>query len=280
MVIEHPNRFLLQNHYRNDRGDDIFLFVNASLREAVGSNIAFSKGIYQGRTAWVYNPATDEKQLLQLDEGEFWLYLPPTETLFVIFEDENRGSHSSPKLGEVPEGRRSVSTQEWSPAYNEGQHYFTIPMQWHLTLTHAIEGWTRDTVMQELCDLRETQFKDFSGTIVYTARFHLDSITDDTLQDVTYTPESLEDIDLGQVYDICELTVNGTPCGVRWYGERIYNNLGGLLHAGDNVIEIKVTTTLNNYVHTLTDNGVVQHFVLKRNVPTTPAGLVGPVSFY
>ena len=121
---------------------------------------------------------------------------------------------SSPKLGEVPEGRRSVSMQEWSPAYNEGQHYFTIPMQWHLTLTHAIEGWTRDTVMQELCDLRETQFKDFSGTIVYTARFHLDSITDDTLQDVTYTPESLEDIDLGQVYDICELTINGTPTAV------------------------------------------------------------------
>ncbi|MBP5541657.1 MAG: glycoside hydrolase family 2 [Bacteroidales bacterium] len=266
VVIEHPNRFLLQNHYRNDRGDDIFFFVNASLREAVGSNIAFSKGIYQGRAAWVYNPATDEKQLLQLDEGDFWLYLPPTETLFVIFEKSDLAA--------------IAHATEWSPAYNEGQHYFTIPMQWHVTLSHAIEGWTRDTVMQELCDLRETQFKDFSGTIVYTARFHLDSITDDTLQDVTYTPESLEDIDLGQVYDICELTVNGTPCGVRWYGERIYNNLGGLLHAGGNVIEIKVTTTLNNYVHTLTDNGVVQHFVLKRNVPTTPAGLVGPVSFY
>ena len=173
----------------------------------------------------------------------------------------------------------------WSPAYNEGQHYFSIPMLWHLTLHHAIEGWTRDTVINtapgfELCDLRETQFKDFSGTITYTAHFHLDSITNDTLQGVTYTPESLDCIDLGKVYDICELRVNGKDCGVKWYGERRYDNLGGLLHPGDNTIEIKVTTTLNNYAHTLTDNGVIQHFVLKRNVPTTPAGLVGPVMFY
>ena len=261
VTIEEPNHYLLQNHYRNDRGDDIFLFVNACLRCGVSSTIVFPKEICQGRTAWVYNPATDEKQLLQLDKGEFWLYLPPTETLFIIFNSQVSILNSQ--------------FQEWSPAYNEGQHYFTIPMQWHLSLHHAIEGWTRDTTMQQLCDLRETQFKDFSGTITYTAHFHLDSITDDSLQGVTYTPESLEEIDLGQVYDICELTVNGTPCGTRWYGERIYDNIGGLLHPGDNTIVIKVTTTLNNYVHSLTDDKVIQHYVFKRNVPTTPAGLVG-----
>jgi hypothetical protein len=67
---------------------------------------------------------------------------------------------------------------------------------------------------------------------------------------------------------------------VKWYGERIYDNVAPHLHPGDNTIVIKVTTTLNNYVHTLTDDGVVQHFVLKRNVPTTPAGLLGPVSYF
>ena len=164
-------------------------------------------------------------------------------------------------------------------------HYYLLysikPMEWHLTLQHAIEGWTRDTVMQRLCDLRETQFRDFSGTISYTARFHLDSVTVDNEQGIEYTPESLDYIDLGQVYDICELTVNGTKCGTKWYGERIYDNLGGLFHTGENTIEIKVTTTLNNYVHTLTDpipgleSTVIQHFVIKRKIPTTPAGLVG-----
>ena len=263
VTIEEPDPYLLQNHYRNDRGDDIFLFVNACLRCAVGSTIVFPKEIYQGRTAWVYNPATDEKQLLTLEDGSTWLYLPPAESLFIIFEDtvgastgERAYTGVSPYDSHIP---------QWSPAYNEGQHYFPISTEWHLSLHHAIEGWTRDTVMQQLCDLRQTQFKDFAGTITYTTHipFDIDSMGTDPI------------FDLGEVYDICELIVNGTSCGVKWYGERIYDNVAPLLHPGDNTIEIKVTTTLNNYVHTLTDDKVIQHFVIKRNVPTTPAGLVG-----
>ena len=38
---------------------------------------------------------------------------------------------------------------------------------------------------------------------------------------------------------------------------------------------IKVTTTLNNYIHSLTNDKVIQHYIFKRNVPTTPAGLLG-----
>ena len=261
VTIVEPDPSLLQNHYRNDRGDDIFLFVNASLRMAVSSNILFSKEIYQGRTAWVYNPATDEKQLLKLEDGYSWLYLPPAESLFILFEKSDKAA--------------IANARKWAPAYNEGQHYFTIPMQWHLSLHHAVEGWTRDTVMQQLCDLRETQFKDFSGTITYTAHVHLDTLINDTLQGVTYTPESLDCLDLGEVHDICQLWVNGVDCGVKWYGERTYCNTSNLFHPGDNTIEIRVTTTLNNYVHTLTDDKVIQHFVLKRNIPTTPAGLEG-----
>ena len=261
VTIVEPDRFLLQNHYRNDRGDDIFLFVNASLRMAVSSNILFSKEIYQGRTAWVYNPATDEKQLLTHEDGFTWLYLLPAESLFILFESESDSlTHSS---------TNTLTHSYWSPAYNEGQHYFPITTEWNVTLHHAIKGWTQDTVMTRLCDLRETQFKDFAGTITYTAHLNYDSIGPDPI------------FDLGQVYDICELIVNGTGCGVKWYGERIYDNIGSLLHPGDNTIVIKVTTTLNNYVHTLTDplpelpSSVIQHFVLKRNVPTTPAGLLG-----
>ena len=255
VTIEEPNRYLLQNHYRNDRGDDIFLFVNACLHSAVSSTIIFPKRICQGRTAWVYNPATDEKQLLALEDGSTWLYLPPAESLFILFESESDSlTHSN---------INTLTRSYWSPSYNEGQEYFPISTEWHLSLHHAIEGWTRDTVMQQLCDLRQTQFKDFSGTLTYTTQIHYDSIGPNPI------------FDLGEVYDICELFINGTSCGVKWYGERIYNNAAPLLHPGDNTIEIRVTTTLNNYVHTLTDDKVIQHFVLKRNVPTTPTGLIG-----
>ena len=249
VAIENPDRYLLQNHYRNDQGDDIFLFVNAQLHGAISSSITFPKEIYQNHTAWFYNPATDEKQLLTLENGSTWLYLPPAESLFIIFE--------------TPDAQAAAHASLWAPAYYEGQHYFPIHTRWHVSLHHAIEGWTRDTVMQRLCDLRQTQFKDFAGTVTYTTHLPYDSLGSDPI------------FDLGEVYDICELIVNGESCGVKWYGERIYDNVAPHLHPGDNTIVIKVTTTLNNYVHSLIDDKVIQHYIFKRNVPTTPAGLVG-----
>ena len=248
-TIAQPNPYLLQNHYRNDRGDDIFLFVNACLRCAVSSTITFPGAIHQGRTAWTYNAATNQKQILRLQNGSFWLYLPPAESLFILFENTDSAAINHAAV--------------WTPPYYEGMHCLPLHTEWHLTLQHAIEGWSRDTVLQQLCDLRQTPFKDFSGTLTYTAHVPYDSLGPDPI------------IDLGQVYDICELKINGTSCGTKWYGNRIYDNIGPLLHPGTNTIEIIVTTTLNNYVHTLTDDKVVQHFVLKRNIPTTPSGLVG-----
>ncbi|MBR1834069.1 MAG: glycoside hydrolase family 2 [Bacteroidales bacterium] len=83
VTIADPDPFLLQNHYRNDRADDIFLFVNARLRGATASLISFPVEIYRHRTARVYNAATDSKQPLQLEKGSAWLYLPPAESLFI-----------------------------------------------------------------------------------------------------------------------------------------------------------------------------------------------------
>ena len=254
VTIDQPDRFLLQNHYRGDHGEDIFFFANAHLHQAVASTIRFPDSLLARRTAWVYDAATDSRQLLELELGSAWLYLPPAQSLLIILEESNESLESQ--------------ASQWHPAYHEGQHYFPIRTPWHVTLHHATQGWTRDTVMTDLCDLRQTQFKDFAGTITYTTQLPYDSLGPDPI------------FDLGAVYDICELIVNGESCGVKWYGERIYDNVAPHMRPGDNTITVKVTTTLNNYIHTLTDNGVVQHFVLKRNVPTTPAGLVGPVAFF
>ena len=272
VTIEQPDRYLLQNHYRNDKGDHIFLFLNAHLRQAVASTVHFPSELINETVIWTLDCNSGKCRTIQLDDSNgFWLYLPPTESMVVVISDA---------MGDIDWSRLQ---QQWHPAYDEGTHQFTIPMQWHVQLHHAIEGWTQDTVMEQLVDLRQTQYAHFSGTITYTAHLHLDSANLDTLQGVQYTPASLDMMDLGEVYDICQLWVNGVDCGVKWYGRRIYDNIDGLFHPGDNTIVIKVTTTLNNYVHTLTDDKVVQHFVLKRNIPTTPAGLVGfngRITFY
>ena len=86
-------------------------------------------------------------------------------------------------------------------------------------------------------------------------------------------------INLGKVADIAELTVNGQPCGVSWYGERTFD-LKGLLHDGENTIEVKVTTLMGNYITTFTDNPVAKRYLHRRNQPLVPAGLIGPVELY
>ena len=79
--------------------------------------------------------------------------------------------------------------------------------------------------------------------------------------------------------EIAEVTVNGHKVGVRWFGRSVFD-VAGLLHAGDNTIEVKVTTLMGNYMQTLKDNKVAQRYVLKRKHPLRSMGLLGPVSLY
>ena len=120
-------------------------------------------------------------------------------------------------------------------------------------------------VLQDLKDVPE--YQNFMGDVTYRTTVNLSG---------SRKPKY---INLGQVADICELSVNGTPCGVKWFGRRIYD-ISSLLVEGENTIEVKVTTLMNNYLHAMKDNTVVQRFILRRNNPLVPAGLIGPVKLY
>lgn len=251
LSIHHPSRYLLQNHYLTDKGEDMYLLVNASLDSAYMGQIAFPQEVWQGRSAWVYDCNTGQEKLMELTNGSpEYFYLGPAESMLIIFRP------STPQ--QIKEAPR------WYPDYDEGADQYAPELVWNVHLHHAIEGWESDTVLTRLQDLRETRFKDFSGTITYTAHLRLDA---DRL--------GLEFLDLGPMHDISQVNVNGTDLGIQWFGRRKFMLGENLLHAGDNTIRITITTTLNNYVHTLTDDKVVQHFVLKRNVPTSPIGLLG-----
>lgn len=251
LTIDRPSRYLLQNHYITDDGEDMYLLVNASLDSAYMGQIAFPQEVWQGRSAWVYDCNTGQERLMELSNGSpEYFYLGPAESMLIIFKP------STPQ--QIKEAPR------WYPDYDEGADLYAPELVWNVHLHHAIEGWESDTVLTRLQDLRETRFKDFSGTITYTAHLRLDA---DRL--------GLEFLDLGPMHDISQVNVNGTDLGTQWFGHRKYALGKNLLHLGDNTIEVTITTTLNNYVHTLTDDKVVQHFVLKRNVPTSPTGLLG-----
>ena len=134
---------------------------------------------------------------------------------------------------------------------------------------HSYPDTTWTASLDSLVDFKEmkdTAYRNFMGDVTYT-------------KTVTLSGKLPKYLNLGKVADICEVSVNGKPLGVKWFGERVYD-VAGALKQGNNTIEVKVTTLMGNYMQTLKDNKVAQRYILKRNQPYVSAGLIGPVQLY
>ncbi len=258
VTISSPDRFLLQNRYVTDDGSNIFLFVNAHMSEARSTTLEFPKQVRLKRHAWVYDPSKGKRFILPVDNnGKVQLRLGPSETLLLVF-DKNGGN--APVWNPLPTGP-SDGTQ-------------AVPLKvdgaWDLTLHHAYPDslfTARFDSLQDFKDMEDSTFKHFMGEVLYSAKFTLDG------------KDLPKYINLGKVADICELKVNGKDAGMKWFGDRVYD-ISSLVRGGENTIEVKVTTLMGNYIQTLKDNKVAQRFVLRRNQPYVPAGLIGPIQLY
>ena len=122
--------------------------------------------------------------------------------------------------------------------------------------------------LNELLDLKNTEFVNFTGTAVYRSAF-VSGISKPSF------------LNLGQVSGIAELLVNGKSCGVKWYGRRVFQ-VATVLNAGKNNIEIRVITSMGNYMKTLTGNPTAQKFTVQKakDQPIQSMGLIGPVTLY
>lgn len=249
ITIASPDRFVLQNHYQADDKSDLFLFANVNLTEGKQTDVTFPESITRGRTAWLYNPADGKRYRLPMTNGQLHLDLGPAEAFFVVF---NTLKDKAPTYKPLPV---------------TGANYIELG-NWTATLHHAREGWTKTLAMPDsLQDLKNTEYAHFMGDVTYTTTFNL-------------AAQSMPRyINLGKVAEIAEVKINGRPAGVLWFGRRIID-AGSLLHAGTNTIEVKVTTLMGNYMHTLKDNKVAQRYVIKRNHPLRSMGLLGPVRLY
>ena len=84
-------------------------------------------------------------------------------------------------------------------------------------------------------------------------------------------------LDLGEVRETSEVTLNGEPLGVRWYG-RHWHDLAGRLEPGGNELEVTVTTLAFNHYRARKDDPMVQHWMSRsRQDGPLPSGLLGPV---
>ena len=70
------------------------------------------------------------------------------------------------------------------------------------------------------------------------------------------------------------VTLNGQVLGMKWYGCHRYAT-GAALIAGENRLEVQITTVLGNYMKSLTGNPVARTWTARQ--PLYPAGLRGPV---
>ncbi len=249
-----PDRFLLQNHYRTDDGTHFFLLSNVSLTETKTTTLHFASRVARRRQAMVYCP--DDGRRCRL-EGERMpdlsfrttLTLGPSETVLVAF---CRGREDLP---------------EWAPLPTSGAGTLDLD-QWQLTLRHSRRPEPVETTLDSLVNLGE-RWPDFMGEACYR-----------TVLNLPQKPSAPCYINLGKVCEIASLRVNRAPAGVRWWGNAVFD-LSGLLQEGDNTIEVEVRPLMGGYMRTLTDNPVVQRFLLgRKEQPVAPMGLLGPVRFY
>ena len=180
-----------------------------------------------------------------MKEGRFHLDLGPAETYMIVFDKETRG-------------------KIWQPLPRSGRGCQEVN-DWVVELRHCREQWKKSMHMLQLKDLKDTEFVYFTGEAIYRTALYV-------------TDSKRKILNLGKVWGVNELYINGQSCGVKWFGERIYD-ISDYLKVGENKIEVRVATTMGNYMKTLKDNPTAQKYtVLKnKNQPIQSMGLVGPV---
>jgi hypothetical protein len=246
--IDNPDRFLLQNRYQTDAKDDMFMFVNAHMHESRRTRLTFPSSITNGKNAWIWNPADGKKYKVAMNNGSIDLDMGPAETLLLVFNKERLGN-------------------EWKPLPRGGAHQVNVN-NWDVELRHGREGWKKNIKMESLQDLKDTEFVHFMGDVSYKTVINI-------------TDKDRKVLNLGKVWGVNQLLINGQPCDIKWFGNRIYD-ITDKLHQGENTIEVIVTTTMGNYMKTLTDNPTAQKYTMRKNreQPIVSMGLVGPVTLY
>ena len=249
--IENPDPFLMQTRHSAADGSEYIFIVNSHLYNSRRTRVHFSEALTRRHNCSVWIPETGERKRVQLDpDGSLAIDLGPADSLLFAFD-------------------RVKVQEEWRPLPAEGSEMHTLEEGWTAEFRHCRDGSVKKIEMGRLTDLKELpEFVSFSGTVTYRHRLSCDN------------PEGML-LNLGKVFGTSELRINGEICGVKWYGRRIFS-IGKHLKRGTNLVEVIVTTSMGNYMKSLTDNPVAQYWTNAgtKNQPLQSMGMTGPVSYY
>lgn len=248
LSIEKPDRYFMQTRYQSDDNSEIFFFNNSHMHENKNSKVTFSREITRGRHPWLWDADTGKSYRLELENNSIQLNLGPAESRIIVFNKKRRGD----SWEEFPKGHTAEKV---------------LNDNWSVELQHSRENWVKNIQMDEIVDLKETEHVRFTGTAIYRKNVNIS-------QKVCY-------LNLGKVWGVCELFLNGKSQGVKWYGDRIYKLTDGLIN-GKNSIEVRVITTMGNYMQTLKENKTAQKYTNRpgREQLIQSMGIVGPVKLY
>ncbi len=242
--ISNPDkRLFMIYHKKQDR--EIYFFCNSDRERDITFDAEFP---IQNKSIWLWDAETGDRSLYGSTAQTRSFELKPLESkLFVI-----QNSADGPQ------------TNLWSIDPDKS---IDVIGPWHVTFEPA-RGKSFEKMLVDLVDLStEKDTQTFSGTATYKTRFLVEETENVVL-------------DLGEVYNISEVKINDKPIGIRWWGEQQFLLKDELKH-GVNQLEVKVTTTLFNYVQSLENNPTVHYWVERRkNKGLVPTGLVGPVRLF
>jgi hypothetical protein len=244
--IGEPDRFLTQVRYQAT-GMEILFITTSSLDDSHLIQLVPSEQIARDNYAWIWEAETGKRYKLK-DSKNISLDLGPAASILVVFDRNKKGESWQPKTQVTPTGSNTLGP-------------------WKVQFKH-LDGSTQTSEMEGLKDLKDLpQFVSFSGTVIYRTLFHL------------LRKNQALYLDLGKLYGISEVILNGRNLGVQWYGRRIYS-LQGAAQDGENTLEIRVVTTMGNYMKTLKDNPIAQYWTneKRKDQAIQSMGLVGPVT--
>ena len=260
--IESPDPYVMQNRYTTDDGSEMVLLSNSHRYNAHQTKITFSKALTHKRQAQVWDLQTGERYALPLEkDGSYTFNLGPVESVLVMFEKT-----------------KPIDLPTWQPLHQIIKEMPSIDLSgdWDIELCHSLLHDTLTVHFDTLFDLKDSEaYQHFCGTVVYRKTI------DHHGTDSACTVSTL--LDLGLVEGVSEVFVNGQSAGVRYYGRRLYD-IGSYLHEGNNDIEVRITTTMGNYLKTFSreDNLTTWVYVNhpKRDQPLQPMGMIGPVRLF
>ena len=241
MNIDKPNPYVCQIRH-TAKGKDLYFITNCSTdsRFVIQAGFPGSKG-----HAWLWNPETGERSRYPGTVGKdrnIKIDLAPASSQLIVFDEDTKGK-------DVP-----ALTEK----HTEGMEL----TGWNVRMQH-IDGTTEQRAFATLFDLASDEStRSFAGYLFYEKVIDQDT-------------GSFNRLDLGRVFGVSEVTLNGEKLGCRWYGRHLYEIPEHLAKTRNKTLQVKITTTVGNYLKSSPDNRVGYGWTRRQG--WQPVGLIGPV---